>query len=353
VLPRCGVRTLLSRAVDQSGLQGKRQAILVLGTHRNGTSAVAGALRLLGVVPPAHVLPPAADNPAGFWESPVVIGANDWILTSGGRPWFECLAFDSDGLDPDTRAAALTFIILSLRGEFGDKPLLLVKDPRICLLLDLWLPALQALQIHCAALLVLRQPGEAVASLAHRSWLPPAHGAALWLGYMLAAERATRVCRRCILTYDELLSDWRRALSRVGREVEIAWPVAVDGVVAPLEGFINPALRHHRGVRTRGLRMGRAPVGIWLEEAYDAMLGLGRDRTRVEPLARLDELSAAFSVWCRDEGQSLATSLPADHFIRGIPQFEVAAAWYRMVPRLTGGPGILRPAGPDVSTTIS
>ena len=343
---------MLSPGVDQSA--GKREAILVLGAHRSGTSAVAGALRLLGVAPPTHVLPPAADNPTGFWESPFVIGANDWILTAGGRLWFECLAFDSNGLDPDTRTAALTFIMLSLLGEFGHKPLLLVKDPRICLLLDLWLPALQALQIHCSALLVLRHPGEAVASLARRSRLPPPHGAALWLGYMLAAERATRGSRRCILSYDELVSDWQRVLSRVSREIEIAWPIAVEGVAAPLEGFVNSALRHHHlGDRTRGLRMGRAPVGIWLEEAYDAMLGLGRDRTRVEPLARLDEVSTAFSVWCRDEGQWLAASLPADHFIRGIPQFEVPAAWHRIVPRLMGGPGILHPARPEVSTTTS
>jgi hypothetical protein len=162
----------------------------------------------------------------------------------------------------------------------------------------------------------------------------------------------TREAAAAAFSYDELVSDWQRVLSRVGRELEIAWPIAVEGVAAPLEDFVNSALRHHPGGHTGGLRMGRAPVGIWLEEAYDAMLDLRRGRAGVEPLARLDEVSTAFRVWCRDEGQSLATSLPADHFIRGIPQFEVPAAWHRMVPRLMGRPGILRPAGPEVSTTM-
>jgi len=106
----------------------------------------------------------------------------------------------------------LTFIMLSLMSEFDQKRLLLVKDPRICLLLDLWLPALQALEILSAALVVLRHPAEVIASLAHRSRLPQPHGAALWLGYMLAAERATRGRRRCFLPYDELVNDWQSAL---------------------------------------------------------------------------------------------------------------------------------------------
>lgn len=326
---------MLSPRVDpQSAQRSQRQAILVLGAHRSGTSAVAGTIRLFGIAPPAHVLPPAADNPTGFWESYAVVAANDWILTTAGTTWFECLAFDSAALDRDTRITALTFIMLSLMNEFDQKRLLLVKDPRICLLLDLWLPALQALEILSAALIVLRHPAEVIASLAHRSRLPQPHGAALWLGYMLAAERATRGGRRCFLPYDELVNDWQSALLRAGREIEIAWPVAVGGVAAPIEGFLNSDLYHQRGSSTTGLRMGRASLGPWLEEAYDALLCLARDRAEVGPLARLDEVHAAFSIWCRDEGQYLAASLPADHFVRRIPQFEVPAEWHRKVPRL-------------------
>jgi hypothetical protein len=129
-----------------------------------------------------------------------------------------------------------------------------------------------------------------------------------------------------------MVHDWRRVLSRAAREVEVAWPVAVDRVAAPIEGFLNAELHHYLRGSTTGLRMGRAPLGAWLEEAYDALLCLARDRTAMEPLLRLDQVHAAFSVWCRDEGQRLAASLPADHFVRRIPQFEVPAAWHRMVP---------------------
>lgn len=300
--------------------------------HRSGTSAVAGAIRLLGGAPPVHLLPPASDNPTGFWESPTVIGTNDWVLNCAGTSWFECLTFNSNALDMDARSTALTFIMLCLMTEFGQQRLLVAKDPQICVLLDLWLPALQALQIRSGALLVLRHPGAAVASLAHRSRLPQAHGAALWLGYMLAAERATRGCRRCILPYDELLSDWHGLLQHASRESNVTWPVAFDVVAAEMQSFLDPDLRHHRGGRTIGLRMGGAPLGLWSEEVYDALRSLAGNSTEVGLLARLDDVYAAFSAWCRNEGQSLAASLPADHFVRKIPPFRVPPAWHRMVP---------------------
>jgi hypothetical protein len=278
------------------------------------------------------VLPPASDNPTGFWESPAVIGTNDWILASAGTSWFECLSFDVDALDLSTRTAAWKFIILCLTTEFDQGQLLLVKDPRICLLLDLWLPALHARRIPPAALLVLRHPGAVAASLARRSGLPQLQGVALWLGYTLAAERATRSCRRCILPYDELLSDWHDGLLRAGREIDVAWPVAIDAVVADMERFLNLALRHHRsGSSVISLRMGRAPLGLWSEEVYAALVSLTRNRTEARSLARLADVYTAFSAWCRAEGQALAASLPADHFVRKIPSYKVPAAWHKMV----------------------
>src|SRR5208283_3774018 len=131
-------------------------AILVLGMHRSGTSAVAGALSLLGAAPPARIIPAAPDNPSGFWESASILGTNDWILNQGAATWYECLGFDPNALDARTRATALTFVMLCMMSEFGGASLPLIKDPRICLLLDLWLPALRARGTSPVAVLVLR-----------------------------------------------------------------------------------------------------------------------------------------------------------------------------------------------------
>ena len=46
----------------------KRRAIIVLGMHRSGTSALAGVLGLLGARLPARQLPANFANPKGYFE---------------------------------------------------------------------------------------------------------------------------------------------------------------------------------------------------------------------------------------------------------------------------------------------
>jgi hypothetical protein len=80
-------------------------------------------------------------------------------------------------------------------------------------------------------------------------------------------------------------------LLRVGREIDVTWPVSVDAVVAEMEGFLNPDLRHHHsGSSVISLRMGRAPLGLWSEEVYAALVSLTRNRTEARSLARLADV---------------------------------------------------------------
>ena len=61
-----------------------RQAVLILGMHRSGTSAIAGVSHLLGAAAPATMMEPAADNPTGFWESETIAGLTKryWMLAA-------------------------------------------------------------------------------------------------------------------------------------------------------------------------------------------------------------------------------------------------------------------------------
>ena len=59
-------------------------AILVLGMHRSGTSALARILNLLGCELGPNLLPAAADNEAGFWEHRDVVLLDDEVLARVG-----------------------------------------------------------------------------------------------------------------------------------------------------------------------------------------------------------------------------------------------------------------------------
>jgi hypothetical protein len=305
------------------------EAILVLGMHRSGTSAVAGALSLLGAAPPAHLLPVAPDNPSRFWESEPILGTNDWILNQGAAKWYDCLGFDPDALDARTRGTALTFIMLCMMSEFADAPLPLIKDPRICQLLDLWLPALCARRTTPVVVLVLRSPDKVVESLAAREHLPAAITTALWLRHMLDAEFVTRFCRRHVILYDDLLRDWREALTLAGHRTAIAWPIGLEAAAPRIDRFIDVRLRHFGPVGRRNA-VDAMPFAGWLEEAFAALRGLGRDPSDQLQLQRLDRVRTAFQMWCRSHNGTWADAFLHCHKIRATRPFEVSAAWHHI-----------------------
>jgi hypothetical protein len=55
--------------------------------HRSGTSAVARVLSILGADLPKDLLPPAGDNPRGFWESHELMALHDELLAAAGSSW--------------------------------------------------------------------------------------------------------------------------------------------------------------------------------------------------------------------------------------------------------------------------
>ena len=80
---------------DRGAVPARRIAILVLGMHRSGTSAVTRVINLLGADLPSNLMPAVAGaNEPGFWESMDVYRLNDEILASVGSSWDDWRRFD-------------------------------------------------------------------------------------------------------------------------------------------------------------------------------------------------------------------------------------------------------------------
>lgn len=73
-----------------------RTALIVLGMHRSGTSAMAGVLGRLGAALPKRLIPPSDANPKGYFGSLKVYGLNDTVLVSAGYSWADPLSLDPD-----------------------------------------------------------------------------------------------------------------------------------------------------------------------------------------------------------------------------------------------------------------
>lgn len=63
-----------------------RTALVVLGMHRSGTSALIGVLGLLGADLPQDLMPPTTANPRGYFESMKAYRLNDALLNRVTSP---------------------------------------------------------------------------------------------------------------------------------------------------------------------------------------------------------------------------------------------------------------------------
>src|ERR1700683_5721745 len=70
------------------------RAVLVLGMHRSGTSALARGLQMLGVYLGNHFISPNPDNPTGYWEDRNIFGLNERLLAVFGLKWEEVALID-------------------------------------------------------------------------------------------------------------------------------------------------------------------------------------------------------------------------------------------------------------------
>src|SRR4051794_4592372 len=72
--------------------RGSATAILVLGMHRSGTSAIARMLNLCGADLGRDLLPAKADNERGFWENKAILALNEKLLENLNLRWHDLVA---------------------------------------------------------------------------------------------------------------------------------------------------------------------------------------------------------------------------------------------------------------------
>jgi hypothetical protein len=223
-----------------------RRAILILGMHRSGTSVVTRTLGLRGATLPLHVIPPGFDNETGFWEPLEIVRIHDQILQSAGSSWDDAAAFSEAWFTSDVAQSFKAQLIDALIRDFPDAPpLFALKDPRLCLLVPLWLSILHQLEIEPLFVIPVRNPLEIAASLRQRNSIQEEHSLLLWTRHFLAAERTTRDYKRSFIGYDNLLRDWRGTVDKIGQDIGVNWPRQSPASDVEITRLISTALRHH------------------------------------------------------------------------------------------------------------
>lgn len=264
-----------------------RSAILVLGMHRAGTSALARVLSLRGAILPAHVLPPNQGNVDGYWEPRGVVELNDRILDACDTAWDD--PFASQWLSQE-RSVVDEFrdeAVATLDREYGDARLIVLKDPRCTLLREFWRDALSARGFEPRMVAIMRPCPDVAASLVRRDATSAESAAWLYVAYGLETARAI-AAGASSMTYAQLVDDWRASTDRVAAEQGVEWPHAADDIVSRVAAYLKPAAASATPTLPRSLQDWSDRVWDWCRSSAE-----GKPRSMKELQGVADGLHAA------------------------------------------------------------
>jgi hypothetical protein len=202
-------------------MKPRSRAVLVVGMHRSGTSAVARGLQALNVYLGDNFLDAQPENPTGYWEDKSIVELNDRVLTTLGLRW--------DSVAPITRNDFGRFRIWRLRAKaaryvkrtFGSQPLWGFKDPRTIRLLPFWRRLLRDNHVDDTYVVVIRNPLSVAASLFRRQAMDVATAQRLWLVHMVPYMRDLRDTPMIVVDYDLLMREPRSQLERIARTLSV------------------------------------------------------------------------------------------------------------------------------------
>ena len=275
----------------------ERTCILVLGMHRSGTSALTRVISLLGATLPSRLIGAGEGNEAGHWEPSRLVTYHDALLEELGSRWYDWRPLQLDKLTAQRRETIIAEIGNILAEEFGDAPLIVVKDPRICRFSDFFAEAARASGFHVQTVLSVRNPLDVIGSLMARksNWpdeLDFLDAALLWLAHNLDSARFTLSEGGTVVSYDRLLSDWQSVVSPLVADMSGRLPIHPRDVAEEIDAFLNLSLRHH--ARRIEEVAGDPRLSGWIARAYEVLLSLEAENNVEAAKAGLEVISEQF-----------------------------------------------------------
>lgn len=222
----------------------EKKCLVVFGMHRSGTSALSGALSIAGLNPGKELFDPAEDNPKGYFENARVTTLNEKIFRELYTRWNDSLLIPDAWWDFDKFGEYFEQLVKILEEELAENKTMLIKDPRLCVLLPFYLKAFRQLNIAPSFVICSRNPMEIAASLEKRNHLPLEKSLLLWMDHLLKAEFHSREFPRLFISYYDFLREPIGILNLIEEKLNPGL-VLTEETENKISEFLDPGLRHH------------------------------------------------------------------------------------------------------------
>lgn len=210
--------------------------------HRSGTSALAGVLKILGLESGGNLMEAKNDNPKGFFENKKIVEINDAILHS-----LHSSADDINDLPVNwhQNPKLTTYqnqIKEVIRHEFAASSIFFLKDPRISILLPIYIDILAQMEIKPYFIQMKRSPIEVAESLKKRNGFKIEKSIRLYQKYQRSINN--NVENKLTIEFNELINDTEGTINKIKKYIpEITNEYAV--VKTEVKNFLDCPLKHH------------------------------------------------------------------------------------------------------------
>lgn len=224
--------------------QHPQKAIIVLGMHRSGTSALTGTLSQLGFDLGSSLMRGNEFNKKGYWENQKLVSLNDSILEHFDRTWYDYRSLHDNWQNVTNLESIYKHGRVFLTSEFSNSSLWAMKDPRLCRLLPFWKKLLLTIDADIHYIICIRHPLEVGNSIVRRDKIPFEYALLLWIVYTLDSIIYTDGLQRTIINYADLLKNWPDTLSPFFNSAGIA--IADNSATKDkVSDFLTQDLHHH------------------------------------------------------------------------------------------------------------
>src|SRR5215207_75686 len=269
-----------------------RAALLVLGMHRSGTSALARMLSLLGAALPEHVLGAQRGNEAGLWEPERLVDLHAEMLSEAGSRWDDWRRFEPAALGPERLSHYRSTLAQLIAEEYRDAPLFVLKDPRLCRFIPLYEEILEGMGVTPRFIMTYRNPVSVLDSLATRDDMTASFASLVLLRHVLDAEEATRGKARVFLAYEEYLDDWRAVAARISAALGLDWPRSAAEAEQEIDAFLSRDLQYHAA--TLDDLAADERIGQAVRDTFGALVALTANDSDAAALETLSRVKAQF-----------------------------------------------------------
>jgi GT2 family glycosyltransferase len=198
-------------------MRQETKALLVMGMHRSGTSALAKGLEVFGADLGTNLMAATDANPKGYYEDLDIWRLNNVLLESSGCAWQSIAKPDEHRLEALLKSDLFESAVNLILSRKEETNLFGLKDPRFSYLLPFWNAVFKAAEVKTLCLIAIRNPAHTAASLVRAERIPMEQGHYLWLSYILAALENTCDSPTVLTDYASFLADPSAELRRIGR----------------------------------------------------------------------------------------------------------------------------------------